>query len=199
MAEKKQGAGPLLTALFKAQPELVKGVKKTEPNKHYGSQYAPLSTVVVRAQEVLSKYGVHFQLRVSPINENGQPVSVTLTHIDSGQSMSDEIVIPVRDRSNPQAVGSALTYGMRYALMAILGMPPTDDDDANQAAAKPPTITAAQVSEIEALAKQKGLAVKRICKAYSVRSLSEIHVSDFVSVKKRIAKYNQAQAEQSNG
>jgi hypothetical protein len=36
--------------------------------------------------------------------------------------------MPVKDRNNPQAVGSAITYGCRYSLMAMLGLPPVDDD-----------------------------------------------------------------------
>jgi len=201
MAEKKQAQGGGLTeALFMAQKEFAHGVRRDETNPHFRSKYAQLSTVVARAQEVLEKVGVLFQIETAPLNDIGQPVSVILTHVKTGESTDTEIVIPVRDRSNPQAVGSALTYGMRYALMAILGMPPTDDDDANQAAAKPPTITVAQISEIEALAKQKGLAIEQICKAYSVRSLSEIPASYFASVKNRIAKYNPPQqAEQANG
>jgi hypothetical protein len=31
-------------------------------------------------------------------------------------------------KQDPQGVGSAITYGCRYALMASLGLPPLDDD-----------------------------------------------------------------------
>jgi hypothetical protein len=36
-------------------------------------------------------------------------------------------------KRDPQGVGSAITYGLRYALMAVLGVPPTDDDDGEAA------------------------------------------------------------------
>ncbi len=35
--------------------------------------------------------------------------------------------VPLSKR-DPQGVGSAITYGCRYALMATLGLPPVDDD-----------------------------------------------------------------------
>ncbi len=51
----------------------------------------------------------------------------------SGQSVSAQFSMPVKDASNPQAVGSALTYARRYALMAAIGVAP-EDDDGNTAA-----------------------------------------------------------------
>ncbi len=56
----------------------------------------------------------------------------------SGQFISDDIMIPVV-QSTAQAIGSALTYGRRYGLSALVGIVSDEDDDANEA--MPPVST----------------------------------------------------------
>jgi hypothetical protein len=50
--------------------------------------------------------------------------------------MQDTFYMPLKDATNPQAAGSALTYARRYALSAIMGICPVDDDG-NAASAAP--------------------------------------------------------------
>jgi hypothetical protein len=48
-------------------------------------------------------------------------------HGSSGEWIKATMAIPLT-KTDPQGVGSAITYGCRYALMAMLGLPPLDDD-----------------------------------------------------------------------
>jgi hypothetical protein len=45
--------------------------------------------------------------------------------------------MPITDKLTPQAMGSAITYARRYALSAIVGIAPDDDDDGNAASVTP--------------------------------------------------------------
>jgi hypothetical protein len=49
-----------------------------------------------------------------------------LLHV-SGESVAGEYPLPTG--GTPQALGSAITYGRRYALCAVTGLAPEDDDD----------------------------------------------------------------------
>jgi hypothetical protein len=49
--------------------------------------------------------------------------------------------MPLKDPTNPQAAGSALTYARRYALCAAIGICPVDDDGNAAAPPRPQTTT----------------------------------------------------------
>jgi hypothetical protein len=53
----------------------------------------------------------------------------TLAH-SSGQWISGEMPI-VLSKTDPQSIGSALTYYRRYTLSAMIGIAPEDDDGEN--------------------------------------------------------------------
>jgi hypothetical protein len=55
-----------------------------------------------------------------------------LTHAESGQWQSSLMVMPL-PKSDPQGYGSAMTYGRRYSLAAMVGIVSEDDDDGNAA------------------------------------------------------------------
>lgn len=123
----------LATALAKAQGEM-EGASKDRKNPAFNSKYADLSSVWDAVREPLSKHGLSVvQLPCpAPVGEVG--LVTTLLH-ESGESISQVFYMPVKDAKNAQAVGSALTYARRYALMAVCGIAP-EDDDGNVAAGK---------------------------------------------------------------
>lgn len=55
-----------------------------------------------------------------------------LVHAKSGQYQASLAVIPLA-KHDPQAMGSAITYERRFALSAMLGIVPEEDDDGNAA------------------------------------------------------------------
>ncbi len=128
----------LATALAKAQGE-IDNVKKGKLNPHFKSAYADLASVWDAIRDELTKNGLSvLQLpTAAPAGQVG--LRTILTH-SSGQSIEDTFFMPVKDATNPQAVGSAITYAKRYALMGIAGIAP-EDDDANAAKGKPAPAT----------------------------------------------------------
>ena len=61
-------------------------------------------------------------------------VETILIH-ESGQWVQSELCLPLA-KADPQGVGSAMTYGRRYGLAAIVGIVADADDDGNAASAK---------------------------------------------------------------
>lgn len=132
----------IATALSKAQGEIEFAAKTTE-NTFFKSKYADLAEVWKAARKPLSEN----ELAVVQLTQGG-PVLVTivtiLTH-SSGQWMRSEFTVkpvPKKDKETgeireigPQDLGSAITYGRRYAMAAIVGIT-QDDDDGNDASGK---------------------------------------------------------------
>lgn len=119
----------LATALALAQGE-IEGAKKDSENPHFRSKYADLASIWDACREPLSKHGLAIiqSPRLVSAGENLWicEVETMLLH-KSGEFISDAIGIPVT-RADAQGVGSAATYGKRYALASFVGVAPEDDD-----------------------------------------------------------------------
>jgi hypothetical protein len=115
--------GKLAEALAKAQAEM-EGAVKDATNPHFRSKYADLASIR-DACRPLAKYGIaHLQ----PTRAEGPHVTVTtlLLH-SSGEWIAEDLTLTA-GQNTPQAVGSAITYGRRYGLAAMVGIAPEDDD-----------------------------------------------------------------------
>ena len=75
-------------------------------------------------------------------------VSTRLIH-KSGEWVQTDLTLTAKDAS-PQAIGSAITYGRRYAVSALVGLAAEDDDGK---AAQPSATPAALVNELPAAPK----------------------------------------------
>lgn len=125
----------LASALSKAQGEM-EGAKKDSSNPAFRSKYADLASVWDAVREPLSKHGLCILQFPCPAQDGQVGLVTTLLH-ESGESISQVFYMPVKDKTNAQAVGSALTYARRYSLMAVCGIAP-EDDDGNSAAGRAP-------------------------------------------------------------
>ena len=120
--------GKLADALAKAQGEIV-GASKDAENPFFGKKYATLASVWEACRVPLSKNG----LAVTQLLGNAAGAVVVeslLMHSSDEWVMSRLLLNPVK--GDPQGMGSAFTYARRYALAAIVGVSP-EDDDANAA------------------------------------------------------------------
>jgi hypothetical protein len=122
---------PLAKALVAAQKNM-EAVKKAATNPHFRSKYADLSAVVEAVVPTLNENGV--AVIQSPSSDgNLVSVSTTLLH-ESGASVTGVLSMKPT-KAGPQEVGSVITYARRYALLAMTGAAPEDDD--GNAASKP--------------------------------------------------------------
>lgn len=132
----------LAQALAKAQGEMSAATKDCS-NPFFNSKYADLNSVWNACREPLSKNGLSIIQTTEPI-EGGHNLNTILVH-SSGQWIKSSLNM-VLDLSpqinkfgkevkpNPlHLMGSYLTYYRRYALAAIVGVAPDEDEDGNLA------------------------------------------------------------------
>ena len=120
-----EAIGKLAEALSKAQG-MIKGAVKDSENPFFKSSYADLASVWDACREALSKNGLSV-VQTTRISDAGEPVIITMLLHSSGEWVSGELLVkPVKN--DPQSIGSAITYGRRYALSAMVGVAPEDDD-----------------------------------------------------------------------
>jgi hypothetical protein len=121
----------LSAALAKAQGEMNPALKDST-NPHFKSKYADLSSAWLAAQGPVTRNGLAVVQGFEPGPEKSLLIKTRLIH-SSGQWVESTLPFYPLDQK-PQTLGSCITYGRRYSLMAILGIVPDDDDDGNAAA-----------------------------------------------------------------
>lgn len=121
-----------LSAAFVKAQRMVEGAKKDKANPFFKSTYADLESVweACRTALTANDLGV-IQFPIS--SEAGVGVETVLVHA-SGEWMSEGYVLPFpvgkggEVKVDAQAGCSCITYARRYALAALMGVCPEDDD-----------------------------------------------------------------------
>lgn len=117
----------LAAALAKAQGQM-EGAKKDGQNPHFRSRYSTLASIWEACRKPLADNGLSVVQAVSSVPEFAERITITtqLLH-SSGQWMRESYTLSAGS-GRPQEQGSACSYGRRYALAAIVGIAPEDDD-----------------------------------------------------------------------
>jgi hypothetical protein len=130
-------------------PDLVKvqaginGVAKDGNNPIFRSKYITLDSILLSVRPVLSQCNIFLSQSVQSHTDTEITVRSTLIHA-SGEWIANEVSVPVNPIINRDGkvqpvdahrVGSAITYGRRYSLSALLaiGEASDTDDDGNNA------------------------------------------------------------------
>jgi hypothetical protein len=119
-------------ALIKARAAFSPAVKDAT-NPHFQSKFVSLAGVITAIDQALDANGL-IVLQPTRIGDDGKTVLVTTLLHESGEWIAGEYPITAAKQNDPQAEGSAMTYARRYALMAMVGIAP-EDDDGNAASA----------------------------------------------------------------
>jgi hypothetical protein len=134
-----------MTQDFIAFQQAVGPIFKDSKNPHFGSKYAKLEDVIAATYEALNanNFAVTQLPRViKPVDSDPYMVLVSQLRHTSGDLIESEHLIVAKDYNNPQQIGSAITYARRYALLAMTGLAP-EDDDGNAAVSNGTTSSAA--------------------------------------------------------
>ena len=117
----------LAKALLNVQ-RTVRPITKDAENPFTKSWYASLNSVMDACRDALIENGIWLCQYPVPVEQPNTIGLVTkLTHAESGQWQSSLAIVPL-PKTDPQGMGSAMTYARRYALTAMLGMVTEDDD-----------------------------------------------------------------------
>jgi hypothetical protein len=118
----------LYAALLAVQAEAPK-LQKTAINPHFKSRFVPLEEVHEAVMPIVNKNGLVWITKPG-INEHGPCLDYKLVHAETGEQEEGSMqLLPAK--ADPQGQGSAITYARRYALVAVLGLVPDEDDDGN--------------------------------------------------------------------
>ena len=133
--ERSETINELAAALAAAQGK-IENASKDSANPYFRSRYADLASIWDAIRGPLSEHGLAV---VQPVRVEGSSVTVTtlLAHA-SGQWISSDLTMTAQRQmkdgggweklDSPQAIGSCITYARRYALAAMAGVAPEDDD-----------------------------------------------------------------------
>ena len=109
-----------------------------------GSKYATLPHILGIITPILKKHGL---LILQPVMNNC--VVTKLIHIETGQTIESVYDIICKDSTNPQQLGSGVTYARRYSISSILNLNIDDVDDGNSATGNTVNVSKAEPKKDE--------------------------------------------------
>ena len=137
------GLSEFFKAMAAAQAEMKPVYKDAKNDAFKGSKYATLAAVCEVVIPIMSKHGL--AVLQAPGSANGEVTVETIIGHASGTMMRTSLALKPT-KADPQGVGSAITYGRRYALLSLAGVAPEDDDgNAASASTAPARTSSAQL------------------------------------------------------
>lgn len=190
-----EGRKEFLAAYLKAQTEMG-AVRKAANNPAFNSKYADLATVL---DAVLPAFNQNDLMVIQAPSFDGERLTIEtiIAHTGGGYMRSLFSLRP--SKSDPQGLGSCETYGRRYALLALAGVAPEDDDgNAASGEAKPgqrfgkpapaSRLTAAEAAHLEKLAEEVSADKAKFLAVLGVASFAEIPADQYDYAEKLLAK-----------
>lgn len=136
---RSESIAQIAPALVAAQGQFGPIVKDGK-NPAFRSKYATLDGIMAAIRPALAANGLAVvQGAVHPETDGGKLVGLTVESVlvhTSGEWMATVVPVPV-GKSDAHGLGSAMSYGRRYGISALLALTTDEDDDGN-AAARPP-------------------------------------------------------------
>jgi hypothetical protein len=160
-------------------------VQKQKP-KDNGMKYSFVShdAVTAKVRPLLHKHGVVYYPRELHVTQSGNRTEAIFTvrfeNVDDRTDYIDVATFGYGVDGQDKGPGKAMSYGVKYALLKVLGLETGDDPeneqgsdaDYNPNAATPGFITPQQRDDLEALAGEVGADIPRFCKYFGVKTLS---------------------------
>jgi ERF superfamily len=163
---------------------------KDSSNPHFKSKFASLESIVACSRPYLSKNGLCVIQRV--LSEEGGSFLCTMILHTSGQWIESKAELkPVK--SDPQAMGSAITYMRRYCYSSMVGII-SEDDDGEKACHRPMETVFIDDEQIKVLRSKLGDDSERerlFLQAFKCRSLKEFPRNLLAEAVRKLDKSNE--------
>ena len=194
----------IASALAALQEEIENPSKSaTVDTGKFSYDYCPLPDLIDSLRPLLAKHNLAV---VQMPAGDGKEVTVTTMIVhSSGEYIQSPPLTLQSEKPGPQGAGSAITYGRRYSLAAMLGIASEEDDDASMASGKQGErsqkpkqdnkVTKPQLGKMFALVGEIGMDVdeakQTMYDRFNVKSSKELTVSqasefiEWLEIKKR--------------
>ena len=152
----------LYTKLSKVKSE-IGAVSKDATNPFFKSKYFDINSLLKHVEPLLDKNGL---LLLQPISDG--LVSSQIIDIDNGDKVESSMQMTAL--SDPQKMGSMITYYRRYTLVSLIAGQSEDDDGnaASKASKTPEKKWCNQGDKVWNAAIDKGVKINELVKHYSV-------------------------------
>jgi hypothetical protein len=175
MKKQEETVEVVLTFLQKLHnaKQSIKKVAKNAKNPHFKNNYADINALIEEVEPILLENRL---LLLQPI-EDGYVYS-RIVDIDSGDIAESCMKLP--EITDPQKIGSAVTYYRRYTLQSLLSLQAVDDD--------------ANLSSEAVKSQKQGLPQERFLKALEGiknGTVSKQDLSKFELTKEQLTKLNE--------
>lgn len=125
-----------LEAVMKELPIWITTDKEAPVSEKRKQKYATLKAILSVVRPICTKHGIRirqgcdhaWQLDTGSAKGRAVPVFTELKHTASGQNERTTVEIPLT-RMDAQAMGSAISYGKRYSLLAALALATDEAED----------------------------------------------------------------------
>ena len=123
--------------MLASQMEIKHAIKDSK-NPHLKNRYASLNAVLDEVKPIFNKNGLVLTQHVRAVTPEVKAICVCtrITDAETGEFTDDQCVVPVKSKfkdgadlgPDAQELGSAITYGRRYGLLAMCAIASEDDD-----------------------------------------------------------------------
>lgn len=172
-----------------------------QKEKKQGMQYTIVShdAVTAKVRPILHKHGIVYYPRDMHVNQSGNRTeacfNVRFENIDDRTDFIDVATFGYGVDGQDKGPGKAMSYGVKYALLKVLGLETGDDPDAVQDERadheiKPAMIDSAQISDLQGMIEGFGLNLGDVLKAFNVPRICDVpaeHYSNAVKILNKLA------------
>jgi len=165
-----------------------------QKEKKQGMNYSIVShdAVTAKVRPILQKHGVVYYPRNMQIEQNGNRTQATFDvrfeNIDDRSDFIDVATFGYGVDPQDKGPGKAMSYGVKYALLKVLGLETGDDPDEVQDASANhvETISDTQRDILQALIEASGSNIVSLCQFYKIKSLPDLPASKFAHAEKSL-------------
>lgn len=170
----------LFKALSIAQSEINVALKSSS-NPFFKSSYANLQSIIESSRPALCKQGLSVLQQM--VSENGTDYLVTVLGHSSGQWISSRMKVTPQ-KSDPQSLGSYITYLRRYMYAALVGVYDGEDDDGNHAS----LASDIQIKTIQSYTNTNTTLLQQILSNYGIKDIRQLKEADAQQLIIRLSK-----------
>lgn len=162
-------------------PSFEKGKKVEKFKGGTGNQftYASFESINKKVKPIIAKHGLFINFLTDFQSDNHVMITAKITH-KSGHSQETSMRFPFDpsgSKNTIQATGSAISYGKRYTMNALLNITTHDEDDDGFSTSK--TIGEKEIIRLNDGLDKSGVKLAVICEYMDVERLSDIKVDKF--------------------